>query len=539
MGFREIAEQIPYPKGASQRFKRLDAFERLLDNRFYDHLPHAYEDEDDGTNYIKLLDRRPSVKFNAATVIVDQLTGLLWGDEQPPRIVMREDDDEDYDDTQERAVAKIRERMGLDTLMARVFRRGNVGSVGIALRALEDGRPFIRIIRGKNAMPVYDERNPLDLVGLIQIYPVSPQSLVTAGYEGIDETEKFYWMRIEYDAQEERWFHPLSDTDYQRLGEIVNGKKIEWVLKKEYSHKFGVIPVIWIRNLDEEFQDEDDPDGPCTFGQVLENIVSLDYQLSQIARGYKYTADPMLAIQQGELVNSTLRPMGQKAALVDQNGNMIKSPKNVIHLGQGGSAEMVEITGQGLAGSIEFAKLMREWTLEIMSANKADSEHTKGVMSGRALDILHRALRLLKNRQRVAYGDKGLLPLMRLILIGIERGEIRLPDVESVPSSLLMRLEWPTEDVPDEAALLALATAAETFVGGSQQAPIPTLSREDVIRMIAARMGWSNASDLIKRAEADRQQLMVEQQQQADADASRQIDVAAAKPNPARSGKDK
>ena len=539
MGFREIAERISYPQGASERFKRLDALERFLNNRFYDHLPYPFEDEDDGTNYIKLRDRRPSIRFNAAELLVNQLTSLLWGDEQPPRITVRDEDVEnEQDDAQERALAKIRQRLNLDQEMAKAFRRGNVGSVGIQLWSGDSGQAYFRIIKGKNALPLYDRRNPKDLLGLIQIYPTTPKELIAMGYENIDETEKFYWMRIEHDAREERWYHPLTDLDYQRLGQIVNGVKVEWVLDKEYPHSYGVVPIVWIRNLDEEYESENDPDGPCTFGQVVENMVSLDYQLSQIDRGYKYTADPMLAVQQGELVNATLRPMGAKAALTDGNGNIIKSPKNVIQLGQGGSAEMVEITGQGLAASSEFAKMMREWLLEIMSANKADNEHEKGVMSGRAMDKLNRALKLLKNRQRVAYGDKGLIPLMKLILIGIAVGEIVMPGIDHVSPDVIMRLEWPTEEEPDEAGLLALAQAAETFVGGSPNAPVPTLSREDTIRVIAKYMGLSNASDLIERAEADRQQLIAEQQQNADADADRQMKVAAAKPNPARSGKE-
>jgi len=118
------------------------------------------------------------------------------------------------------------------------------------------------------------------------------------------------------------------------------------------------------------------------------------------------------------MISAGLRPVGESvAAISSASGHIVKSPNNIITLGPGGSADMVEITGQGLAGSVEFAKLIREWTLEVVSANKADSEHTKGVMSGRALDKLDKALRLLKNRQRVAYGNNGLVPIIRIYLL--------------------------------------------------------------------------------------------------------------------------
>jgi len=102
--------------------------------------------------------------------------------------------------------------------------------------------------------------------------------------------------------------------------------------------------------------------------------------------------------------------------------------------------------------------------------------------------------------------------------------------VQPISSSSIFWLEWPPEDIPDEAALAQLATAAETLAGGSAATPVATLPIEEVVRLICGRLGIHNISEVVKMLESQRLQRQAEAEEQANTEAERSIKIAQSKP---------
>ena len=149
--------------------------------------------------------------------------------------------------------------------------------------------------------------------------------------------------------------------------------------------------------------------------------------------------------------------------------------------------------------------MMREWALEVVGGMKASAEHTKGVPSGRALEMLHQALILLVKRQRLAYGNRGLVPLLKLLLRGIANGAIVVDGVDqSVNANVPLRLKWPSWMLPTGTDLLAHAQGLQQLAGvGPDGQTRPLLPETALMRSAAAAIGLKDSQQAI--SELDKQ----------------------------------
>jgi hypothetical protein len=209
----------------------------------------------------------------------------------------------------------------------------------------------------------------------------------------------------------------------------------------------------------------------------------------------------MLAIRRGELAAGAVPAFygpGTDKTAKDETGAIIKSPANIIDVEPGGEAKLLEISGQGLDKFREFAKTMREWGLEIAGGMKADADSTKGTDSGRALEILYQNMILLLKRWRVALGNNGYIPLLRLIMQGIDNDAIVVEGVEHVNANTIMRLVWQNWMTPTGQDLNATVMAWQTLAGGSPRAPVPILPRDTLSRLAAGNLGITDTSSVIE-----------------------------------------
>lgn len=523
MPYREVVETIEFPAGATERYKRLNALRRLLDNTIYDDIPYSFSQEKtDGGTYIPLLKRRPSAPFNLARIVVDQSSGLLWGGEQMPYVECGTQSDEAARKKRKadrENLSSLVLNCALDALMMEVYEAAAPGSAAIIVRADADKQPIFSVIWGEEALPVYDPRNPTKLVSLIQVYPTTAQELTSAGVtqdsagNAISQTPKEnYWCRVEYDARVERRFFPLKAEEYARLGEKrSDGTKIAWAVNPEaiYPHNWGEVNVIWARNL----IGGSGPDGRCTYGDIADIQVEIAYLLSQIGRGYRYTADPLLVRSKGELANALGDPdpfgdnedLGLRSAsdeLRGPNGETVRGAANIMDVGEGGDAKLLEISGEGLKAAGEHVKQLREWALEVVGAMKSDASTTKGIQSGRALEMLYQALQLLLKRQRIAFGTRVFLPLLRLLLRGCAKGVLEIDGVVEPDVDAHLTLKWPQWMTPRAADLLATAQAYETMAGGSQKEPVVLIPPARAAAALASELGYQDPGDVVEELRA-------------------------------------
>jgi hypothetical protein len=128
--------------------------------------------------------------------------------------------------------------------------------------------------------------------------------------------------------------------------------------------------------------------------------VEIDYQLSQVGRGLKYSSDPTLLLKDPAL----------------PDGELVKGAGNALIVSEKGDARLLEIGGTASAAVIEYVRTLRELALESIHGNRASPDKVAAAQSGRALELLNQGLIWLADNLRTSYGEVGLLQLARLIV---------------------------------------------------------------------------------------------------------------------------
>ena len=200
-----------------------------------------------------------------------------------------------------------------------------------------------------------------------------------------------YWFSRSWDAENEIWFQPIPVGKTRPL--IIDPVRT-------VSHRLGAVPIVWIKNLPGQSTTGDRADGACTFAAAMHTQVEIDYQLSQVGRGLKYSSDPTLLLKDPAV----------------PDGEIIRGAGNALVVSEKGDARLLEIGGTASAAVIEYVRTLRELALESVHGNRASPERLTAAQSGRALEMLNQGLISLADNLRTSYGEAGLLQLARLIV---------------------------------------------------------------------------------------------------------------------------
>jgi hypothetical protein len=85
--FETIATLVPRDPDYPARTRRLDLYTRVLEGRLYDVLPYAFYEERSGDgSYVPLRQRRPSVRYPLARIVVDDSLSLVFGEGHFPTL---------------------------------------------------------------------------------------------------------------------------------------------------------------------------------------------------------------------------------------------------------------------------------------------------------------------------------------------------------------------------------------------------------------------------------------------------------------------
>ncbi|MEI9983499.1 MAG: phage portal protein [Aliidongia sp.] len=272
------------------------------------------------------------------------------------------------------------------------------------------------------------------------------------------------------------WFLPWPVEDGAAVPQI------DEALGRTTRHGLGFVPIVWIRNL----PGGDEIDGACTFEHAIETSIEIDYQLSQAARGLRYSSDPTLLIKE---------PAGETGAPI------VKSAGKALVVAEGGDAKLLEIDGTAAAAVVDFVRTLRELALEAIHGNRANADRVSAAQSGRALELLYQALIWLADRLRISYGESGLLALLRLIVKASQSRPLRIGDRAEYrfPADLPLSLKWPPYIEPSEQdqlvtaqSLLALIEAqiisrrtATEHVAAALDIDDPAAERAEILRETA------------------------------------------------------
>jgi hypothetical protein len=410
--FDTLSDLVPYDTDYPSRVQKLDVLNRVLDDTIYDLLPyHFHEEQSPAGEYIPLRQRRPSVRYPLCRTVVEDSVSLLFSDGHFPTVQCADSEIRD-------ALASIFKETRLNQTMTEAAIRGSVGSVALLLRILK-GRIFVDVLDTTYLTPTWDLQAPDRLAKVVERYKVSGVVLTNNGYD-IDEPDATYWFTRQWDAQSETWYAP------QKVGQA--GQDLVDAARS-VTHKLGCVPLVWIKNLPGRPATGDSVDGACTFSAAIHSQVEIDYQLSQVGRGLKYSSDPTLLLKDPAL----------------PDGEFVKGAGNALIVSEKGDARLLEIGGTASSAVIEYVRTLREFAIESIHGNRASPERLMAAQSGRALELLNQGLISLTDNLRTSYGEGGLLELARLIVRAtqtysiIVQGQV-LPKLDA---GAFLSLMWP------------------------------------------------------------------------------------------------
>ena len=439
MPSRYLASLIDYPAWAGPRYRRMDMLQRYLDGTIYDVLPHSfYEEVSSGNVYIPLRERRPSVVYNLARVVVSRSVSLLFGGKHWPKFHCTEKGVTDF-------LTEIDNISGLQAAMIEAATLGSLGSVAVCFQII-DGKFYYEVWNSKYCQPIFNKTR--DLEDLFVLEPTMGYNLKAIGYTiDDDDLNILYFFAKRYTTAEEILYHPIKCEEYESESDLVKDTE------RSTTHSLGFVPGVWVKN----FPSTNGIDSDCTFEPIIDLSIEIDYQLSQCGRGLKYASDPQLVIKE---------PFGAPSAGMNGYSEpIVRSANNALSVGKDGDAKLLEITGQGQKTVLEYVKLLRQWGLEVVRASRKDPEHSYGNMSGRAMEILDEDLISLAALGRVSYGEIGLKQLVCKMLQASAQLDL-ISDDPTDNSSFALRLQWGNWFDPTPTDLVQTETALDLGVKG-------------------------------------------------------------------------
>jgi hypothetical protein len=442
-----LASLLPADPDYPLRTARLTLYKRVHDGTIYDALPYEFQDERTSSGeYIPLRQRRPSVRYPLARIVVDDSISLVFSEAHFPTI--------DTDDAALRStLADIATETNLNAIMQEAALRGSIGSVAILVRVL-NSRVFLKVLESVYLTPTWNPQAPDTLLNVVEKYKVPGAILANLGYE-IPDPQSQYWFMRSWDSTQETWFTPWAAH---------SAAAPEIDPTRSTAHNLGFVPVVWIRNLPGGPDGADGIDGACTFRPAIETSIEIDYQLSQAGRGLKYSSDPTLLIRE---------PAGDARELIRGGGNALVVTEK-------GDARLLEINGTAAAAVIDYVRTLREMALEGVHGNRASADRLTTAQSGRALEMMNQGLIFLADNLRVSYGT-AILQIARMILRAshIYRLTTHGEPIPKLNPSARLRLKWPRWYAPDAQDRTADAQTLATLTSAK------LLSPETALRSIA------------------------------------------------------
>lgn len=451
---------------------------RLLDGTFYDVLTHPFHEErGPGDKPIPMIERAPSVRLGTNVIrnVVEDVTFLLFGERQFPVI-------DTADPVARKVFADLIEETNLSALMRDVAFWGATGSQAVRIHLSKTGRVHFTRMDTHDLTPIWNDDDPDVLDQVIQKRKVTGRALKSLGYRVADDdlNANFWFQRI-WDDMAEWWFVPwkcADDTD-----ETPHTPEID--AKRSVEHKLGMQPLEWVKT----YHGGDDIDGGCFFFPVVDDAIQIDYQMSQVGRGLKYNADPLLLIKEPP-VAPEFGTNGLELT-VDPSGNISlhKSPSSILSVNsdKNGGAEFVEMKGTGFSTQMEYVEKLKSAMIEAIHGNRISdpSKISGGARGAKALEMVNQGLIMLADTLRDAYGERLLRNLLKkfVTLVAKRPGVVKVMG-EAVPAQVGkvkdINPRWADWYAPTPQDLLTQAQAFQTLIKTG------VISRETAIKAIAA-----------------------------------------------------
>lgn len=460
-------------------------------------VPPGFYDANSQTQPIK--NRKPCAPSGLVRTVVDEFTGLLFGEEQHPTVYI---DGNDNDTDYLHALCE-EQRMWALCDMART----NGGSMGTAIAGFQflDGKPVVEIHDPRWCFPEF--RDPLQhTLKRLEKRFIFPKIFKTE--ETGEEVELWFWYRRVIDEEKDTLYMcmPVGEGDEPDWDDPAN-------LDKEVVHNLGFCPVVWCQNL--PVQDSADGDPDC-YGSY-DTVRAIDLLRTRAFRGNLYNSDPTLFIQTPDEYSSVEK--GNGAAI------------NVTQ----GDAHYIEHNGSGPKMCMQQAIELREQFLEDTKCVVDNPDKPGDAETATAVRRKYARMFKQAGRLREQYGQKLVIALLDLEIKAILKlGTKKLdPNSGNLTRSVLklpprivktngggtkveervfkdggkLQIKWPPFVTP------TLDEVAKAVNGASNAKLAGLIDSEHATRFVADIFHITDTKALLKRI--DEEKAQIEQQAQA------------------------
>jgi hypothetical protein len=384
-------------RGVSTRYRRLDRLDAFYKCLEYEHhktgwdgnpadqfeaispqavVPFGFQ-QGDTSQSVKA--KRPTAPMRLTPLVVDRFTGLLFSKDRTPKVEV--EGDADADDFLKAVWKKA--RFWATCHQARTF-GGSMGGVLLTVQ-LREGRFSYTAHSPKFVHDVVWADPDLKIPAGVLI-----QYLFVKEVEILDEKTGMPSGRM----KPVPWlYRRIIDEEWDIIfkSQEVSGNELPLLepdMALSYEHKLGRFPGAWVQNLpsDEELDGVPDCDGAY---QLFETI---DRQVAQSNKGLLQNQDPTLVISRDK-------------RLVQMGAPLKKGSENAIDVGQGGSAQYLEIGAAGINAAREFVKDLRQAAMDKVQAVLVDPTQISGAaQSAKAIEYIYGPMLEKAGRLRDQYG---------------------------------------------------------------------------------------------------------------------------------------
>ena len=477
MDFLSYQAQIKSTQSSrwTPRQKRLEALNRALTGRLYQHKRHDFSEERMGARMdgerILLNDRRAAVEDGLPTEATRDMCSMLFGEARRPNIKARNDDA-----TTDWVGAFIRDS-NFWLQMFKVTWEASIGSACVVLRVLgkmETNAEGGFTPKGKGAFhfevwpsyeckPIFHRTAPDELKLIERVWFVGEDFLAADGYD-VEQLKRIWeldknksgirrvkssatvitpstdWtLRIVLDENNETWYLPTPRWIYER-GDWVDSK---WKLDTErsFAHDIGEVPARWAVPL--PLDSKLHPDGMPIFDEKLINYqFRIDRTLSQAGRAFDYVGDPQMA----QILDKATSGGGSFG--FEDDDLAIGGTASDVITQSGGDVKFLEIRGEGLKVALEnyVAVLSDKARATGAMSRIVPDAKALGQMSAVAMKMLNQGQISLADVLRITIGEGVGFSIIRLAMRLYNEVDVALPSLETEvqpdPEAIL-EASWP------------------------------------------------------------------------------------------------
>lgn len=363
--------------------RRVETSNDVARERAGSRLPPGLYSPDNPAPYDK---RRPRVRYSIARRIVKRFTGMLFGEEHHPQVVVLS-----TRQSGEYTTALL-ESASFWSCMSTARDYGGAQGTGVVTFGFDGGRLTLEAHDPRWCLPEFKNRDTKELRSLEikYAYPVEVRDTES----GLHRIE-LYWYRRIIDENSDVVFKPVQVTP--------DPKPPRWEVERAVYHNLGQFPGQWVQN-----EESDTVDGHPDLSDNSRDIIDeMNQTATATSIGVKRNVDPTLIVKSAKDFKTLKKGSG-----------------SALKLGAGEDASYLTLP----PGAVEVGRTTWQWQRDMVLENEAVVLELAEEVGATATEVRRRSesMRVRLGDFRRQWGERGVIPLVKKILRAVRVLESRV-----------------------------------------------------------------------------------------------------------------